>query len=73
MIPLLLAEILYKVIWLVLVAYPLWQAGGLVGSPAEGQTYAFLWVLLPIIAVPWGYVFTHLVINTKKQPRGNPA
>ena len=24
---------------------------------AEGTTGAFLWVLLPIVAVPWEYVF----------------
>jgi hypothetical protein len=45
------------VLWLMVVAYPLWSAGTLVGSSAEGTTSAFLWVLLPIVAVPWGYVF----------------
>ena len=56
MLPILLLEIFYKVLWLILVAYPLWSAGRLVGSPAEGTTSAFLWVALPIVAVPWGYV-----------------
>ena len=57
MIPVLLLEISYKVLWLVVVAYPLWATNTLDGSPAEGMTSAFLWVLLPIIAVPWRYVF----------------
>jgi hypothetical protein len=61
MLPLLLLEIFYKVLWLTIVAYPLWVTGKLAGSPAEDITAAFLWVILPIIAVPWGYVFVTLV------------
>jgi hypothetical protein len=57
MLPILLLEIFYKVLWLIIVAYPLWKKGVLAGSPAEGTTYAFLWVILPIVVVPWGYVF----------------
>jgi hypothetical protein len=57
MLPILLLEIFYKVLWLTVVAYPLWSTGALAGSSAEGMTSAFLWVLLPIVAVPWGYVF----------------
>jgi hypothetical protein len=58
MLPILLLEIFYKVMWLILVAYPLWTAGTLDGSPAESTTSAFLWVILPVAAVPWPYVFT---------------
>jgi hypothetical protein len=62
MIPLLLFEIFYKVLWLYLVAYPLWMNHTLAGSEAEGMTYAFAWVVLPIIAMPWPYIFrTYLV------------
>ena len=59
MLPILLLEIFYKVLWLIIVAYPLWSTGKLAGSPAESTTSAFLWVILPIIAVPWGYVFVN--------------
>jgi hypothetical protein len=58
MLPILLLEIFYKVLWLVIVAYPLWSTGKLSGSSAEGTTSAFLWVILPIVAVPWSYVFS---------------
>jgi hypothetical protein len=65
MLPILLLEIFYKVLWLILVAYPLWSTGALAGSPAEGETSAFLWVLLPIVVVPWGYVFVTYIYKPK--------
>lgn len=70
MIPLLLLEIFYKVLWLLLVAYPLWRADQLTGSPAESMTYVFLPVVLAIVAVPWGYVFKSYVVGFKK---GGPS
>ena len=66
MLPILLLEIFYKVLWLVIVAYPLWSQNKLVGSPAEGMTSVFLWVLLPIVAVPWAYVFTNYIYKPRK-------
>ena len=57
MLPIILFEIFYKSIWLIIVAYPLWAKQQLVGSPAEQLTYAFLWLPLPLLATPWGYVF----------------
>jgi len=66
MLPILLLEIFYKILWLILVAYPLWSQGTLVGSPAEGITSGFLWVILPIVAVPWRYVFVNYIYNPKK-------
>ncbi|MGO9274359.1 MAG: hypothetical protein ACLQOO_29685 [Terriglobia bacterium] len=66
MLPILLLEIFYKVLWLILVAYPLWANGTLAGSPAEGITSVFLWVLLPIVAVPWGYAFVNYIYKPKK-------
>jgi hypothetical protein len=65
MLPILLLEIFYKVLWLLVVAYPLWSKGALAGSPEEGTTSAFLWVILPIVAVPWGYVFVTYVYRPK--------
>ena len=66
MLPILLLEIFYKVLWLAIVTYPLWASDALTGSPAESTTLAFLWVILPIIAVPWGYVFTTYFRPTKR-------
>jgi hypothetical protein len=66
MLPILLLEVFYKVLWLVIVAYPLWSSGTLAGSPAEGTTSAFLWVALPIVAIPWGYAFATYIYSAKK-------
>ena len=66
MLPILLLEIFYKVLWLILVAYPLWSADTLAGSSAEGTASAFMWVILPIVAVPWGYVFGNYIYRPKK-------
>lgn len=63
MLPIILLEVFYKVLWLVVVAYPLWSENKLAGSPAEDTTSAFLWVLLPIVAVPWGYAFATYVYD----------
>jgi hypothetical protein len=57
MLPLVFFEVFYKLLWLVVVALPLWWSGRLVGSANEEMTYAFLWVALPLTFVPWGYVF----------------
>ena len=66
LLPLVLLEIAYKVLWLILVAYPLWSTDRLAGSPAEERTYAFLWVVLPIIAMPWKYAFDYYVRGRAK-------
>ena len=48
------------------VAYPLWRAGTLAGSPAEELTGVFLWTPLLVLTVPWGYVYREYV----RWPRG---
>jgi hypothetical protein len=65
MLPIILLEILYKVIWLLVVAYPLWSVGQLEGSDAEGLFLPFVWVIFPIVAVPWKYVFKKYVYTSK--------
>jgi hypothetical protein len=67
MLPIVLLEIFYKVLWLVVVAYPLWSRGTLAGSAAEGITSQFLWVILPIVAMPWGYAFVKYVYDPRRR------
>jgi hypothetical protein len=63
MLPVVLFEVIYKVTWLVIVAYPLWIKNELINSPAEGMTNAFLWVILPIVAMPWRYFFRTYILG----------
>ena len=66
MIPILLLEIFYKSLWLILVAYPLWKAGTLMGSPAESTFDVFIPVIIVYLIMPWGYVFRNYVIGVRK-------
>jgi hypothetical protein len=63
MLPLVLFEIVYKLLWVATVALPLWSANQLVGSSAEELTYAFLWVVIPMAFMPWPYVFRRYIRN----------
>jgi hypothetical protein len=66
MLPIILLEIVYKTIWLMVVAYPLWKTDTLAGSPAEYTATVFIFVAIPIVIMPWGYFFrTHIL---GKQP-----
>lgn len=58
--PLAVFLVFYKVIWLAIVAFPLWTANQLAGSEAEGMAKAYLWVVLPIAAMPWKYFVKQL-------------
>jgi len=62
MLPLVLLEIFYKVLWLIVVAYLWWSTNHLIGSFVEKMTYVFLWVALPIIAIPWKYAFRNYIL-----------
>ncbi len=67
MLPIVLFEVVYKVAWLLIVAYPLWIKNELIGSPAEDMTRVFLWVLLPIVAMPWGYFFRTYILGRRNK------
>jgi hypothetical protein len=66
MLPVMLFIIFYKGLWLIIVAYPLWSAGTLKGSSAEQMTYIFLGVIVPILFMPWKYVFENYILIKKK-------
>lgn len=63
MLPIMLFMLLYKGLWLGFVAYPLWENGTLVGSESEGWAQIFIGILIPIIFVPWKYVFKTYVLG----------
>lgn len=65
MLPIVLFEIIYKIVWLLIVAYPLWVNNELTGSPAEGMTNVFVWVVFPIVAMPWRYFFRTYILGKR--------
>ncbi len=61
MLPLLLYELLWKTIWLVAIALPLWRAGHMDPDTWETVRDCLVGVVLCPIAIPWRYVFAHYV------------
>ena len=55
--PLMFFTIGYKSLWLGFVAYPLWRAGTLWGTPTGEIAASFLALPLLALAVPWGYAW----------------
>jgi hypothetical protein len=60
MIPLLLFELLWKLIWVFASAIPMWHGPGLDAYATETLFECMFVVLVPIV-IPWGYVFRHFV------------
>jgi hypothetical protein len=61
MLPILLFEFMWKVIWVVAFGLGPWLQGEL--DPARLETFfsCLMGVVLVPIAVPWGYVFRHYI------------
>ena len=60
MLPILLFEVTWKLIWLGVVALPLWIDGNLTGATRE-QTTWILWVVPIIAVIPWRHVIRQFV------------
>jgi hypothetical protein len=60
MLPLLLFEVAWKLLWLGVVALPLWAQGELGGATRE-QAGTVLWVAIIIAVVPWRHVLGQYV------------
>jgi hypothetical protein len=63
MLPLLLFELIWKSIWLISVALPLWAAGKMDARTLSTVFDCLLGIVLLPIVIPWGYV----VLNYVKQ------
>ena len=61
MLPLLLFEFLWKMIWVVAFALRMWLHQGLDQYASETLFACLMGVVLVPITVPWGYVFRHYV------------
>jgi hypothetical protein len=55
MLPLLFFELLWKAIWLIAIALPLWSAGQMDAATAETVRECLVVIVFPIV-IPWRYV-----------------
>ena len=62
MLPVLLFEVAWKLLWLGVVALPLSLDNQLVGA-TRTQTSTVLWVVIIIAVIPWRYVFSQYVLT----------
>jgi len=62
MLPLLLFELIWKAIYLIAFALPLWSAHQITAAAAE-DIKACLMVIIFIPFIPWRYVFKHYVLK----------
>ena len=62
MLPVLLFEVAWKVIWLATVALPLWASDQM--NPATWETTVeCFWVVIPLAVIPWRYLFAQYVMK----------
>lgn len=66
MLPLLLFEVIWKVIYLTAFALPAWSAHQVSKSMAEDIT-ACLWVVVFIPIIPWGHVFRQYALEPSER------
>ena len=67
MIPVLLFELLWKLIWVVAFALRMWQHQGLDQYASETLFACVIGVVLVPLALPWAYVFKHYM-TAKSEP-----
>lgn len=61
--PLLFFTVGYKTVWLAFVAWPLWRAGALWGTPTGEVAASFLALPLLVLVIPWGYAWRTFVVG----------
>ena len=64
MIPLLLVQFTYKLIWSIIVAYPIWSANQLPASH-ELTNIMVKGVVVDLLIIPWPYVLRNFILRKK--------
>ena len=72
MLPVLLFELIWKSIWLISVALPLWSAGEMDARTSSTVVDCFVGVILMPIVIPWSYVFVNYVKKPGDRWRSAP-
>ena len=63
MLPLLLFEGLWKAIWLLAFALPIWRSGTLDAATTQNAYECLAGVVLVLVVAPWRYVFQNYVVR----------
>jgi hypothetical protein len=61
MLPLLLFETVWKAIWLIVIAYPLWSAHKIDAGTAETIKACVMGMIIFPLVIPWPYVYANYV------------
>jgi hypothetical protein len=61
MLPLLMFELLWKVIWVAASALPMWLGSGLEAYASETLFACLIGVVLVPLVTPWGYIHAHYI------------
>ncbi len=69
MLPVLLWEVLWKGMWLVIIALPLWMNGQLDDQRAQTVIDCLVGVILVPLAIPWSYVWDKYVRTPAERAR----
>lgn len=70
MLPVLIFELVWKVIWVVAFAVPMWMGPGLDAYAAETLFATGMGIVLVPLVLPWGYVVRHY-IKARSEPWGS--
>ena len=62
MLPILMFESAWKLLWLGAIAVPLWISGEMDAATSEVAS-TVLWVVIILAVIPWRYVFTQYVLK----------
>ena len=72
MIPVLLWELIWKSMWLLVIALPRWNAGNLDAATSQTVIDCLVGVVLVPLALPWSYVFANYVRRQGDKWRTSP-
>jgi hypothetical protein len=61
LLPLLLLETIWKSLWLLMIAVPMWRAGAPMDANTADTTQACLMGAIFLVVIPWGYVWRTFV------------
>src|SRR5688572_10247362 len=65
MLPILLFELIWKVIWVLAFGLPLWSKQGLTGDFADTMFECLFGIAVVLVVIPWPYVFKNYVKDRK--------